>query len=81
MICFEEKVAFEINCPEIENKVSVSFFHRYAIMCGLMAEYDTIQNKIKNGYIFKVSLQKEQWVSLISLDCVVFKCVLGTSLC
>lgn len=29
--------------------------HRYAIMCGIMAEYDTVQNKIKNGYIFKVS--------------------------
>ncbi|CAL8299602.1 unnamed protein product [Merluccius merluccius] len=26
----------------------------YAIMCGLMAEYDTVQNKIKNGFIFKV---------------------------
>lgn len=24
-------------------------------MCGIMAEYDTIQNKIKNGYIFKAS--------------------------
>lgn len=23
-------------------------------MCGIIAEYDTIQNKIKNGYIFKV---------------------------
>lgn len=23
-------------------------------MCGIMAEYDTVQNKIKNGYIFKV---------------------------
>lgn len=23
-------------------------------MCGVMTEYDTVQNKIKNGYIFKV---------------------------
>lgn len=23
-------------------------------MCGIMADYDTVQNKIKNGYIFKV---------------------------
>lgn len=29
--------------------------YRYAIMCGIMAEYETVQNKIKNGYIFKVS--------------------------
>ncbi|XP_034408070.1 regulator of microtubule dynamics protein 2 isoform X2 [Cyclopterus lumpus] len=30
----------------------------YAIMCGLMAEYDTVQNKIKYGYIFKDHLDK-----------------------
>ena len=24
-------------------------------MCGIMAEYETVQNKIKNGYMFKVS--------------------------
>ncbi|XP_047459718.1 regulator of microtubule dynamics protein 2 isoform X2 [Mugil cephalus] len=30
----------------------------YAIMCGVMTEYDTIQNKIKNGYIFKDHLDK-----------------------
>ncbi|KAM8852471.1 regulator of microtubule dynamics protein 2 isoform 1-T1 [Synchiropus picturatus] len=30
----------------------------YAIMCGIMAEYDTIQNKIKNGFIFKDHLDK-----------------------
>lgn len=23
-------------------------------MCGIMTDYDTIQNKIKNGYVFKV---------------------------
>lgn len=41
---------------ENPNKTDVSVFplHRYAIMCGIMAEYDTVQNKIKNGYIFKV---------------------------
>ncbi|KAJ4948274.1 hypothetical protein JOQ06_019810, partial [Pogonophryne albipinna] len=31
---------------------------RYAIICGIMAEYDTVQNKIKNGYIFKDHLDK-----------------------
>lgn len=30
-------------------------FYRYAIMCGVMTDYDTLQNKIKNGYVFKVS--------------------------
>ncbi|XP_037321616.2 regulator of microtubule dynamics protein 2 isoform X2 [Pungitius pungitius] len=30
----------------------------YAIMCGIMAEYETVQNKIKNGYIFKDHLDK-----------------------
>ncbi|XP_014055351.2 regulator of microtubule dynamics protein 2 isoform X3 [Salmo salar] len=27
----------------------------YAIMCGLMTEYETVQNRIKNAYIFKVA--------------------------
>uniref|UniRef100_A0A3B3I584 Regulator of microtubule dynamics protein 2 n=1 Tax=Oryzias latipes TaxID=8090 RepID=A0A3B3I584_ORYLA len=30
----------------------------FAIMCGIMTEYDTVQNKIKNGYIFKDHLDK-----------------------
>ncbi|XP_024119597.1 regulator of microtubule dynamics protein 2 [Oryzias melastigma] len=30
----------------------------FAIMCGVMTEYDTVQNKIKNGYIFKDHLDK-----------------------
>uniref|UniRef100_A0A8C2PM05 Regulator of microtubule dynamics protein 2 n=1 Tax=Cyprinus carpio TaxID=7962 RepID=A0A8C2PM05_CYPCA len=30
----------------------------YAIHCGLLSEYDSIQNKIKNGYLFKDHLDK-----------------------
>ncbi|XP_062852274.1 regulator of microtubule dynamics protein 2 [Trichomycterus rosablanca] len=30
----------------------------YAIQCGLLSEYESIQNKIKNGYLFKDHLDK-----------------------
>uniref|UniRef100_A0A8D3ARQ7 Regulator of microtubule dynamics protein 2 n=1 Tax=Scophthalmus maximus TaxID=52904 RepID=A0A8D3ARQ7_SCOMX len=30
----------------------------YAIICGVITEYDTVQNRIKNGYIFKDHLDK-----------------------
>ncbi|KAJ8248241.1 hypothetical protein GJAV_G00239920 [Gymnothorax javanicus] len=30
----------------------------YAILCGLMSEYESVQNKIKNGYLFKDHLDK-----------------------
>ncbi|KAG9344408.1 hypothetical protein JZ751_011078 [Albula glossodonta] len=26
-------------------------------MCGLMSEYESVQNKIKNGYLFKIALK------------------------
>ncbi|XP_057197382.1 regulator of microtubule dynamics protein 2-like isoform X1 [Triplophysa rosa] len=32
--------------------------HRYAILCGLTAEYETTRNKIKNGHLFKDHLDK-----------------------
>uniref|UniRef100_A0A1A7YY19 Regulator of microtubule dynamics protein 2 n=1 Tax=Iconisemion striatum TaxID=60296 RepID=A0A1A7YY19_9TELE len=40
------------------NPTSAESHQWYAIMCGIMAEYDSIQNKIKNGYIFKDHLDK-----------------------
>ncbi|XP_054655096.1 regulator of microtubule dynamics protein 2 isoform X2 [Dunckerocampus dactyliophorus] len=43
----EEAVALNPTCAESHQW--------YAIMCGILAEYDTMQNKIKNGYIFKVA--------------------------
>lgn len=30
----------------------------FAIMCGYMSEYESVQNKIKNGYLFKDHLDK-----------------------
>ncbi|XP_074502929.1 regulator of microtubule dynamics protein 2 [Sebastes fasciatus] len=46
----EEAVSLNPTCAESHQW--------YAIMCGIMAEYDTVQNKIKNGYIFKDHLDK-----------------------
>ncbi|XP_073413613.1 regulator of microtubule dynamics protein 2-like [Dendrobates tinctorius] len=42
---------------ELDEKSAGS--HRwYAIMCGYMSEFDSVQNKIKNGYLFKEHLDK-----------------------
>uniref|UniRef100_A0A3Q0QXJ7 Regulator of microtubule dynamics protein 2 n=1 Tax=Amphilophus citrinellus TaxID=61819 RepID=A0A3Q0QXJ7_AMPCI len=46
------------NLLKLSEPLKAVFPHRYAIMCGIMAEYDTIQNKIKNGYVFKDHLDK-----------------------
>ncbi|NXA17469.1 RMD2 protein, partial [Ibidorhyncha struthersii] len=40
--------------------VCVFFFSplRFAIMCGYMSQFESIQNKIRNGYLFKEHLDK-----------------------
>lgn len=46
----EEAVQLNPNCADSHQW--------YAITCGIMADYDTINNKIKNGYLFKDHLDK-----------------------
>ncbi|XP_056903909.1 regulator of microtubule dynamics protein 2 isoform X1 [Takifugu flavidus] len=46
----EEAVSLNPSCAESHQW--------FAIMCGIMTDYDTMQNKIKNGYIFKDHLDK-----------------------
>ncbi|NXV75047.1 RMD2 protein, partial [Atlantisia rogersi] len=49
---------------DIEEKrkyyVCVFFFSplRFAIMCGYMSQFESVQNKIRNGYLFKEHLDK-----------------------
>uniref|UniRef100_A0A667ZBE1 Regulator of microtubule dynamics protein 2 n=1 Tax=Myripristis murdjan TaxID=586833 RepID=A0A667ZBE1_9TELE len=50
------ETAVQLIKQQRENRMSS--LRRYAIMCGIMAEYDTVQNRIKNGYIFKDHLDK-----------------------
>ncbi|XP_016085606.1 regulator of microtubule dynamics protein 2 [Sinocyclocheilus grahami] len=46
----EEAISFNPQCAEGHQW--------YAILCGLLSEYESIQNKIKNGYLFKDHLDK-----------------------
>ncbi|KFR10542.1 Regulator of microtubule dynamics protein 2 [Opisthocomus hoazin] len=32
--------------------------HLFAVMCGYMSQFDSVQNKIRNGYLFKEHLDK-----------------------
>lgn len=49
-------------------------------MCGIMTDYDTVQNKIKNGYIFKVKKKQNGSFWLLSDVCVlvIVICCLGS---
>ncbi|XP_063774125.1 regulator of microtubule dynamics protein 2 [Pseudophryne corroboree] len=60
----EEKKGYASNGKNVAGKAiqlddSSAGSHRwYAIMCGYMSEFDSVQNKIKNGYLFKEHLDK-----------------------
>ncbi|NXE76468.1 RMD2 protein, partial [Cochlearius cochlearius] len=40
------------------NSQSSKWEHLFAIMCGYMSQFDSVQNKIRNGYLFKEHLDK-----------------------
>ncbi|XP_067418762.1 regulator of microtubule dynamics protein 2 isoform X2 [Emydura macquarii macquarii] len=60
----EEKKKYVINGKIVAEKaiqmdaMSADSHQWFAIMCGYMSEFDSIQNKIKNGYLFKEHLDK-----------------------
>ncbi|NXR37607.1 RMD2 protein, partial [Zosterops hypoxanthus] len=54
---------FEMTADAEEKRkyyVCVFFFSplRFAIMCGYMSQFESVQNKIRNGYLFKEHLDK-----------------------
>ncbi|NXX86960.1 RMD2 protein, partial [Urocolius indicus] len=54
---------FEMTTDDEEKRkyyVCVFFFSslRFAIMCGYMSQFESVQNKIRNGYLFKEHLDK-----------------------
>ncbi|NWY13994.1 RMD2 protein, partial [Aphelocoma coerulescens] len=54
---------FEMTTDAVEKRkyyVCVFFFSplRFAIMCGYMSQFENVQNKIRNGYLFKEHLDK-----------------------
>ncbi|NXF75415.1 RMD2 protein, partial [Sclerurus mexicanus] len=41
------------------NRIQPCWFHLlFAIMCGYMSQFESVQNKIRNGYLFKEHLDK-----------------------
>ncbi|NXF15463.1 RMD2 protein, partial [Rhodinocichla rosea] len=51
----EEKRKYFSN---IRNLQSNRWEHLFAIMCGYMSQFESVQNKIRNGYLFKEHLDK-----------------------
>ncbi|NXT10613.1 RMD2 protein, partial [Prunella fulvescens] len=51
----EEKRKYFSN---IRNLQSNRWKHLFAIMCGYMSQFESVQNKIRNGYLFKEHLDK-----------------------
>ncbi|NXG27343.1 RMD2 protein, partial [Dromaius novaehollandiae] len=45
---------------DVTKSMCVFFFSplRFAIMCGYMSQFESVQNKIRNGYLFKEHLDK-----------------------
>lgn len=60
----EEKKNYAANGKIIAEKaieldpLSADCHQWFAIMCGYLSEYESVQNKIKNGYLFKEHLDK-----------------------
>ncbi|XP_069090575.1 regulator of microtubule dynamics protein 2 isoform X1 [Pleurodeles waltl] len=60
----EEKKSYAANGKVIAEKaieldpLSADCHQWFAIMCGYLSEYESVQNKIKNGYLFKEHLDK-----------------------
>ncbi|KAM9315382.1 regulator of microtubule dynamics protein 2 [Gastrophryne carolinensis] len=60
----EEKKNYAANGKNVAGKAieiddaSAGSHRWYAIMCGYMSEFDNVQNKIRNGYLFKEHLDK-----------------------
>nr|XP_033792715.1 regulator of microtubule dynamics protein 2 isoform X2 [Geotrypetes seraphini] len=60
----EEKKNYAFNGKEIAEKAihldakSADSHQWFAILCGYMSEVESVQNKIKNGYLFKEHLDK-----------------------
>ncbi|NXT65034.1 RMD2 protein, partial [Chaetops frenatus] len=51
----EEKRKYFSN---IRNLQTNKWEHLFAIMCGYMSQFESVQNKIRNGYLFKEHLDK-----------------------